>query len=521
MSIILKAFDKGVSIWAGASRTRQPLRCLDITTLLAMKRSAEKDPEEASQLVVVGAGPVGCMLTILLSRAFPSSRVIVLEKRPDHRRSRLGVSEINATTQTELRSINLALSHRGRAALRAAGLEEEVLARSVPMRGRAVHSVGAAMAGFQPYDELDREQCIYSVSRRLINDVLLRAAESQPNVVVEFDRSMSRMQRPAHDGGSGGIVISAGTGRPTIVAQAVFGCDGANSAVRESLFHLAPVDFHREHIAHGYVELHVPPHAAALLEASSPREALHIWPRSDGVMLIALPNPDRSYTATLFASFAELRALDDDENRFWDEFMRRYFPDEIVLLDRSHRGRSYPLFTANVSPWIDPLEARVVLMGDAAHTQVPFFGQGMNAGLEDALVFVETLEAAARRLQRPVAPSLLEEVAREFDRVRRPCGVAITRLSQANYEHMHTLSASSWFRAWKRIEGRCARWARALGSSYMPLYYAVAFSRTPYDAVLARELAHERIAPMLGWGGLACAMFGGCVVALVARSARL
>ena len=472
-------------------------------------REGRKMPETTLKkrtLVVSGAGPVGSFLALRLARAHreqaknenenndekegTGAKVILLERRADHR----GAGNASAA---ELRSINLALSERGRAALRSVGLEDAVLAGAVPMRGRAVHgpNAGADVTGYQPYDDVYGTKCIFSVSRRAINDVLLAAAEADPDVVVRFETEVGKVVPVPPDSESthqGVTIHLAKSSSETIQADALFGCDGAHSAVREALGRLTPTDVHRTYISHGYVELHVPPTASGEY-ALKPHDALHIWPRESS-MMIALPNPDKSFTATLFAPYDELKAVDGSDEAFWAYFRSR-FADVVPLLDLGARGKAFTLFSATVRPWV--FRGAVALAGDAAHTQVPFFGQGMNAGLEDVLVLMDLLEKHELALE----PALSE-----YDATRRPCGDAVTELSRANYEHMHTHAASRLFRAWKRIEGTVAR---VTGLRYAPLYYAVAFTRTPYDVVLRREHFRDAFPGHVSLGlGLVAALAG-------------
>ena len=426
---------------------------------------------DATELCVVsGAGPVGCLAALLLSRKENLS-ILLLEKRPDHR---VGLQP------TELRSINLALSDRGRAALRAVGLEEEILKHAVPMRGRAVHLPNGKVA-FQHYDDVEGTKCIYSVSRRTLNDQLLSALEKRKNVRIDFNKRVTSLERPKT--GKGAWVVTNGPER--IRAKFVLGCDGSYSSVRDAMSRIVRMDFHRTYIQMGYMELRIPAGENGSFRLSL-HEALHIWPREEEnhMMMIALPNIDGSFTATLFAPFETLLQLAESE-AFFSSFMEKHFKECLEYLDGSHGG-AHPLFTSTVSPWA--VDGFALLLGDAAHSQVPFFGQGMNAGLEDAHLFVIALERLGFDW---------EQAVKEFEPRRRPCGDAITRLSLENYEEMHTHAGSLTFRLRRRFEGLLARLAK--GKLVVPLYYAVAFTSQPYDEVLSAKRRVEKIEGVLKW----------------------
>ena len=421
--------------------------------------------------VVSGAGPVGCLSALLLSKR-ESLTVLVLEKREDHRK---GKGDVN-----ELRSINLALSHRGRTALRAVGLEEQILQEAVPMRGRAVHLENGSLA-FQHYDDVEGSKCIYSVNRRLLNDVLLAELEKRKNVKIRFSQRVTSLERVK----SGkGIWVVANTSERTR-ARFVLGCDGSYSSVRDAMSRIVRMDFHRTYIEMGYMELRISPTVDGKYKLS-PYDALHIWPREaeSHMMMIALPNQDGSFTATLFAPFQTLICLADSESRF-NQFMKDHFADCLPFLDESHGG-AHALFSSTVSPW--NVDSLALLLGDAAHSQVPFFGQGMNAGLEDALQFVSALEQVNYDW---------DEAVLDFEPKRRPCGDAITLLSLENYVEMHTHAGSWMFRLRRRFEGSLARIFR--GKLVVPLYYAVAFTNQPYDEILRGKRRAQRMDAILKW----------------------
>ena len=124
------------------------------------------------------------------------------------------------------------------------------------------------------------------------------------------------------------------------------------------------------------------------------------------------------------------------------------------------------------SPWNN--RDRAFILGDAAHSVVPFFGQGANCAFEDALVFVETLDACEGSLERAV-PAFCEK--------RRPATDALATLSLDNYVEMRHSTATWAFAVRKRIDG-LLQWG--FPSWWIPRYSMVSFSRLPYDEVLTR-----------------------------------
>jgi kynurenine 3-monooxygenase len=220
-------------------------------------------------------------------------------------------------------------------------------------------------------------------------------------------------------------------------------------------------------LAHGYKELALPaaPDNGWRLE----RNALHIWPRGD-FMLIALPNEDGSFTCTLFLafegtpSFAALEAPGAVR-----AFFREHFSDvEPMLPDLEAQFAGNPtgsMITVKCSTW--HAGDRALLLGDAAHAIVPFFGQGMNCGFEDCVV-LDGLEAEG-------APR--EEVFARFEELRRPNTDAIADMAVENFVEMRASTADPRFLLEKAIERRLLA---ELPGQFVSRYALVTFSRAPY-----------------------------------------
>ena len=366
------------------------------------------NPQAHPTVNIVGAGLAGSLLALLLARR--GLFVTLHERRPDPRQA-----------QPERgRSINLALAARGMRALERAGVMERVRPLLIPMRGRMVHGLSAQTA-LQPYGQREHE-VIWSVGRADLNRVLIEEASRHAGVSVRFNQLCLGADVRAdglrfRDQASGALHEVSLT--PTIAT------DGAGSAVRGSLAAAGLVRVHEEWLDHDYKELSVPP--ATGRHALEPN-ALHIWPRG-GFMLIALPNTDGSFTATLFlarSGAASFAALATDEAVAG--FFQHQFPDALPLMpDLLGEFASHPqgqLGTVHATPW--QVAGRVLLLGDAAHAIVPFHGQGMNAAFEDC-VALDAL--VARGADWPA-------VFAQFEQARRPNAAAIAHMALENYAEM-------------------------------------------------------------------------------------
>jgi kynurenine 3-monooxygenase len=436
-------------------------------------------------IAVVGGGLGGALLAVFLGRA--GHRVELVERRPDPRRGGAGRG----------RSINLAISTRGLAALERVALDRAVLDVAVRMRGRMVHAIDGTLA-FQPYGH-EAHHVIHSVSRAGLNRLLVEAAESLEGVRVRFGLRCVDVDLD----NATCILEDAATGaRERLAADLVIGADGAYSEVRAALQKSDRFEYSQSYLPHGYKELTIPPAPNGAFRME--RDALHIWPR-ERFMMIALPNVDGSYTCTCFwpfegpDSFAALTTPDEVRTYF-----ERVFPDAVGLIPALEEDFLLnpvgSLVTVRCRPW--RYRDRVVLLGDAAHAIVPFYGQGANAAFEDCIVLDECLRA-----EKSVESALAAYEAR-----RKEHADALADLALGNFVEMRDKTASRTFLLGKRVEKALAR---ILPGRFVPLYYMVTFSRTPYaDAV--RRAAWQWRAVRLTGAAIALA-FAVLLIFLVAR----
>jgi kynurenine 3-monooxygenase len=413
-------------------------------------------PTPGKPLNIVGAGLAGSLLALLLARR---GFVVTLYDRGAD--PRIAVAAAG-------RSINLALAARGIRALERAGVMQDIKPHLIAMRGRMVHDRSGQCA-LQPYGQ-KAEEVIYSVGRAALNLSLLESAACHPEVNCKFGHTCLAASLDAdvltfRDLGSGLTYATHLT--PTIAT------DGAGSAVRGSLAAAHAVSAREEPLEHDYKELTLPAHNKQHALAS---DALHIWPRG-GFMLIALPNTDGSFTATLFlprtgrASFDALTTPARIEEFFAREFpdAARLMPDLVAEFTGHPRGL---LGTVHTAPW--HVAGRVLLLGDAAHAIVPFHGQGMNAAFEDCLVLDDLVG------EHDDWASLFED----FERRRRPNAEAIAQMSLENYIEMRNTVLDPTF---KRHQELALELERRFPDRFIPRYSMVMFHpEIPYAEALRR-----------------------------------
>ena len=408
------------------------------------------------KFVLIGSGLAGGLLAAYFGRR--GYKVDLYERRADPREGNLVGG----------RSINLAISTRGIHALEQIGIAEEALRHAIPMRGRMIHDRSGALH-FTPYD-VDPQKCINSIGRAALNTTVIQAAQRYPNVRVHFDHKCTAVDLDtpvAH--------LETANRTVTATADAVVGVDGAFSAVRKSMQReIANFQYDESHLAHGYKELTIPPAPDGSWRME--KNALHIWPRKS-FMMIALPNPDGSFTCTLFWAFEGPRSFattktDDDVRRFFGE----EFPDAVslmpTLLDDFRDNPTGSLVTIRCAPWF--YRDKICLLGDAAHAVVPFYGQGMNAAFEDCVVLDECLQNSPQDRERAFA---------EYFHRRKENADALADLAIGNFIEMRDKTASRAFRAKKKLDHLLEG---LLPGVYLPLYTMVTFTRMPYATAAKR-----------------------------------
>ncbi|XP_042327384.1 kynurenine 3-monooxygenase isoform X2 [Sceloporus undulatus] len=350
-------------------------------------------------------------------------------------------------------------------------MEDQIVSKGIPMRARRIHTpLGKQYA--IPYGT--KSQYILSVDRANLNKELLSAAEKYPNTKLYFGHKL------LHCSVESGVLNFSRSDQTSKEASydLIVGCDGAFSTVRKQFMRQGRFNYSQTYIPHGYKELRIPPKDGDF--AMEPNY-LHIWPRNT-FMMIALPNLDKSFTCTLFMPFDDFEKLTTGDQVL--DFFKIYFPDAIPLIGRQELIQEYFLLPAQAMVSVKCSSyhiASCVLMGDAAHAIVPFFGQGMNAGFEDCLVFDELME----RFQNDFCACLPE-----FSRLRVPDDHAISDLSMYNYIEMREHVNSKWFIFRKQI----FNFLHALfPSTIIPLYTMVTFSRIRYHEAVQRSKWQDKV----------------------------
>jgi len=379
------------------------------------------------KIIIIGGGLVGSLLGLILAKR--GIKISVYESRPDMRKSNISAGK----------SINLALSHRGLAALEKVGLKDSILQHAVKMKSRIIHSVHGDKI-ILPYGTREGEY-INSISRKKLNEILMNELELiQPNCI----RFNTRLVET--DNKSKSFTFDIGNGEKLIEKNCrIFVTDGAFSATREYLLSQSSAlkfNYSQSFQNYGYKELNLEPDEFGQFQLEN--NGLHIWPRGH-FMMIALPNPDASFTCTLFApykgkdGFEQLISKSNVENYFTE-----HFPDITPkfndLADQFFENPIGNLVTVKCHPW--HIHDETLLLGDAAHAIIPFYGQGMNCGFEDVFVLDKLMDEKSSWI----------DIFECFTEARKINSDAIADLAEDNFIEMRDKVGDEIFQKKRKLE---------------------------------------------------------------------
>ncbi len=417
------------------------------------------------KIIIVGAGLCGSLLAIKLAqRGF---KVAIYEKRSDLRKTELDAG----------RSINLALSSRGLLALERANLKSSILQECIPMRGRQIHPLGSE-SFLSPYSGRSTDY-INSVSRSGLNIALLKEAAKYEQITMRFETPVVDV-----DLKKAAITYKSEDETHQDKGDVVIGTDGAGSVVRRTMMKHTPellFNYSQDFLRHGYKELSISPNAQGQWKIE--KEVLHIWPRGS-FMIIALPNLDGSFTLTMFHPFfTEVGFNNLNSKDKVSEFFEEYYPDLLPYIP--HYQEEYfnnpvgTLGTIKCYPW--QAFGKTLIMGDASHAIVPFYGQGMNASLEDVRVFDEVVETHGNDW---------EKVFNVFQDERRENADAIADLAIDNFYEMRDHVDDQAFMRKRQIEMQLEQQY----PDYYSKYSLVTFKpELPYERAMIRGRQQDEI----------------------------
>ena len=413
---------------------------------------------------MIGAGLTGPLLATYLAQQGYS--VEIFERRPDMRKESISAG----------RSINLALSARGNHALKEVGLYDKIKPNTIPMKGRMIHDLNGN-THLQPYGQKENE-VIFSVSRAQLNMELMTLAEETGKVTIRFNHQLLSADLEQNK-----LLFQLSNSLEEIELpfNRVIGCDGSASILRKSIVEKANIQYVKKPLGHGYKELTIPPLKSGKFRIEP--NALHIWPRGNH-MLIALPNNDCSFTCTLFFPMTGTKSFETvkTEKDILDLFQSQ-FHDAIKLIpnlvEDFQKNSTGDLASVYCKPW--HLGDKALLIGDAAHAVVPFFGQGMNASFQDCSTLAKLMGQNKNDWK---------TIFNTFSSVQVENGHAIADMAIENYLEMRDHVNDTEYKKRRNVE---LKLERMFPGQFIPRYSMVSFHQIPYAEVYQRGGKQSKI----------------------------
>ncbi|KAK8140768.1 kynurenine 3-monooxygenase, mitochondrial precursor, partial [Beauveria asiatica] len=373
----------------------------------------------------------------------------------------------------------------------------------------------------QDFDALGRTN--FAIDRAALNANILDCIDALPNVKLFFNHKLIHVD--FHN-------CTALVEDRDWLSQSVevkfdimLGADGAHSAVRYHMMNISRMDYQHEYLDVLWCELRMKPgkvrgdtaHAWKI----SPSH-LHIWPAEDS-MFIATANKittsgcllhhkrliDGSFTCTLFMPASRFAALEADESQILPFFdanfpgVRNHISDTSLIRSFSecpHRR----LVSIKCKPY--HFGPSSVIVGDAAHVMAPFYGQGMNAGMEDVRLLFSVLDKHAHATRAALrgeqgeddknnhSPSRAAKIRgralAEYSASRWRDAHAINDLAMQNYREMRT-SQSTLYKLRKALEEFMHATFPSLG--WQSKYSRVVFSNEWYAECVRRNDGQDRL----------------------------
>ncbi|MDP1602351.1 MAG: NAD(P)/FAD-dependent oxidoreductase [Legionella sp.] len=413
-----------------------------------MNQASSTLQRDVESTIIVGAGISGLALALLLGRQ--GRRIALYDKRTLFGQQKDG------------RSINFTISGRGLSVLEKLGLKDKVLAHSTAMVGRMVHLPKAPAVRYKYGTK--KAQVLLSIRRTTLVDILLNEVALEPNIQLYCGLELMDINIPTLT-----CHFLNSTNQQIVLAKAdcIIGADGIFSAVRSIMLKSQITSYQQTVFNWGYKEYQFDGEDSDRLQLST--DNMHMWPKSNTLM-VAIPNTDSSFSVIFTAP------LKSQEGQFhhFDDLVKREYPNLLnaapSFLKNCGQNPYNLLVSVKVDKWY--LEDKIVLLGDACHATYPFYGQGMNSALEDAVLLSNYFHD--KTLSR-------QEAFIAYEKIRKSDTDALHRLSEAHLQQMTKAMVSPYWQARDILDFKLAK---LFSKRWVYEYEMVAHSTASYSAIL-------------------------------------
>ena len=412
------------------------------------------------KITIIGGGLAGPLLSLYLAKK--NIHVNLYEKRDNI---------LKKNIKSGGRSINLAISERGIRPLKELNIFDKIEPELIPMKGRMIHDQEGNQK-FYNYGKNNNEY-INSVSRYKLNYFLLSELEQYTNATVTFNKKCVGYNTEKQK-------LKFNDGENIKITGPIIGTDGSSSIISKVIANKTNTKIKEDVLSHIYKELTIP---AKDNDFQLEPNALHIWPRKS-MMIIALPNIDRSFTCTMFIKKngnMSLSSLESSEKIL--SFFQKHFINLLTLIpDIETQFKKNPvsnLSTIYTEKW--NYKNLACVLGDAAHAIVPFFGQGMNASFEDCFEFNKLVQKKHNDWT---------AVFNDFYNKRKKNADAIATMALENFVEMKDHVIDDKFLLNREVEKYLEK---KFPDYFIPRYSMVSFSNIPYEIVQKRGAIQQSI----------------------------
>ncbi|HMI84269.1 MAG TPA: NAD(P)/FAD-dependent oxidoreductase [Polyangiaceae bacterium] len=346
---------------------------------------------QRTDVLVVGAGPTGLSLACGLARRGIDH--VVIDHAPQAA-ANAQASVVDARTLEALESIDASrhLVRRGVKATHFALRDRDDELFTVDFSELATRHGYALM--------VQESTAVSVLSERLAS---YESSVLRPVTAVGLEQDADGVTVELWDGST---LRSGSPSRRTIFARYVVGCDGMHSQIRSALD----------------IPFLGPRHAASFIMADVrirwrlPRSDVQLFFSENGLLIVA-PLPDDRYRILAAVDEAcEFPGLEDVQELLSTRGPRAS-PAVVRDLVWGTGFRSHDRLATHYR------SGRVFLAGDAAHVHSPVCGQGMNAGIQDALHLADKLSDVLKGIAN-------SSVLNQYESERRPVVNAVARVTR-------------------------------------------------------------------------------------------